>query len=255
MSSASASGRDHVPSNEPKIKSRMYLFIITWKDGTLFDATSVTKEDIIKMCVKLGHTHPLGVLHYSTMELVALFHSTEAMQHTTCGAVKVTELWEEAIAVWAVAPSENYVKVYIIAVGGASSKLQSPPSEEEGGPHSPHDNPHPSGEMPHHLQVELGNLANHELCQLVEVLHQEITLHELNTPPAALYQCLGDTHQGVGMPMRVTRRSPFWEGQGGFPWDNHPHLLPLHDQMEDGFIRDYLHCPHFLLNQIKTWDA
>ena len=65
MSSATASGRDCVPSDEPKLKSRMCLFIITWKDGTLFDATAVTKEDIIKMCVKMGHTHPLGVFYYS----------------------------------------------------------------------------------------------------------------------------------------------------------------------------------------------
>ena len=102
------------------------------------------------------------------------------------GAVKVTELQEESIAIRAVAPSETHVKAYIIAVGGDSSKLQSPPSEEEEEPHSPHDNPHPSGEMPCHLQAELGDLANHELCQLVEDLHQEITLCELNAPPRSI---------------------------------------------------------------------
>ena len=153
------------------------------------------------------------------------------------------------------APSETHVKVYIIAVGEDSSKLQSPPSEEEGEPHLPHDNPHPSGEMPCHLQAELGNLTNHELYQLVEDLCQEIALHEVNALPAALHQCFGDTHQGVGMPKRVTRRSLFCEGEGGFPQDNHPHLPPLHNQMEDGFLRDHLHCPHFLLNQIQTWGA
>ena len=105
------------------------------------------------------------------------------------------ELREENIAVWVVAPSETQVKVYVMAVGRDSSKLQSPPSEEEGESHSPHDNPHPSGEMPHCLQVELGDLATHELHQLVEDLHQEITIHELNIPPAAQLQCLGDTHQ------------------------------------------------------------
>ena len=134
------------------------------------------------------------------------------------------------------APSENHVKAYIVAVGGDSSKLQSPPSEEEGESHSPHDNPHPSREMPHCLQAELGYLTNHELHQLMEDLCEEIALCELNAPPAALYQHLGDTHQGTEMPQ-----------------DNHPHLLPLHDQMEDGFLRDHLHCPHFLLNQIQTW--
>ena len=123
MSSATASGRDHVPSDESNLKSRMCLFVITQKDGTLLDATSVVEEDIVKMCVKMGHTHLLGVLCYSAMESVALFCSTEDMQSVTCRAIKVTELQGEAIAIRAVAPSKTHVKAYIIAVGGDSSKL------------------------------------------------------------------------------------------------------------------------------------
>ena len=252
-SSATASGRDHVPSDESNLKSRICLFVITRKDGTPLNATSVTDEDIVEMCVKMGHTHPLDVLHYSAMDSVALFHSTEEMQHATHGAIKAMELWEEAIAIRAVAPSVTHVKAYIMTVHGDHSKPQSPPSEEEGEPHSPHDNSYPSGETLHCLQAELGNLPDHELHQLVEDLHQEITLCELNAPPEALHQCLGDTHQGAGILKRVTRRSPFQEGEGGFPWHNHPHLLPLHNQMEDGFLRDHLHHPHFLLNQMQTW--
>ena len=184
-SSATASDRDCAPSDESNLKSRMCLFVVTWKDGTPLDATSVAEEDIIKMCIKMGHTHLLGVLHYFTMESAPLFHSTEDMQCTTHGAIKATELWGEAIAIRAVAPSETHVKAYItyIAVGLDSSKLQSPPLEEEGEPHSPPDNPHPSGKTLCHLQVELGNLAHHELCQLVEDLHQEITSCDLNSPP------------------------------------------------------------------------
>ena len=87
-SSATALARDCVPSDEPKLQCRMCLFVITWKDGTPFDATSVTEENIIKMCIKFGHTHPLGVLHYSMMELVTLFCSTEEVQCTTHGAIK-----------------------------------------------------------------------------------------------------------------------------------------------------------------------
>ena len=71
--------------------------------------------------------------------------------------------------------------------------------------------------MLNHLQAEPGDLTDHELHQLVEDLHQEITLCKLNAPPAALQQCLGDTHQGVAMPKRATRRSPFQEREGGFP--------------------------------------
>ena len=205
-----------------------------------------TKEDIVETCIKMGHTHPLGVLCYSMMELVASFCSTEEMQHATHGAVKATELWGEVIAIRAVAPSETHVKAYFIAVRGYSSK----PSEEEGEPHPPHDNPHPSGEILCHLQVELGNLADHELHQLVEDLHQEITLCELNAPPRSPPPMPWGTHQGVRKLKMVTRRSPFQEGEGGFPQDNHPHLLPLHDQMQDWFLRNHLNYPHFLLNQI-----
>ena len=251
-SSATAPGRDHVPSD---LKSRMCLFVITWKDGTPLDATSVVEEDNIEMCIKMGHTRPLGVLHYSAMELVALFCSTKDMQCTTHGAIKATELAVKAIAIRAVAPSETHVKAYIIAVGGDSSKLQSPPSEEEGEPHSPTDNPHTSGETPHHLQVELGKLTDHELHHLVEDLCWEITFHELNAPQEALHQHYGSTHQGAGKPKRVMGRSPFQEREGGFPQDNLPHPLHLYDQMEDGFLRDHPHKPHFLLNQIQTWGA
>ena len=50
------------------------------KDCTLFDVTSVLEEDIVQLCMTLGHTHPLGVLPFSAMELVALFHTAEEMQ-------------------------------------------------------------------------------------------------------------------------------------------------------------------------------
>ena len=70
----------------------------------------------------------------------------------------------------------------MIAVAGDPSKLQSPPSEGEGEPHSPTDNPNPGGQTLHHLQAELGNLTDHKLYQLMEDLCQEIALHELNAP-------------------------------------------------------------------------
>ena len=186
MSSATASGRDHVPSDKPKLKIKMCLFVITRKDGTPFDATPVTNEDNVKMCIKLGHIHPLGVLCYSAMESVTLFCSTEEMQHATCGAVKAMELQEEAIAIRAVVPSETHVKAYIIAVGEDSS-MKTPVSILRRGGRTPftHDNPHPSGEMPHHLQAELGDLANHGQHQLVEDFCQKITLHELNAAPSS----------------------------------------------------------------------
>ena len=72
-SSATALGRDQVPSDDAHLKTRICVFIVTRKDGTLLDVTSVSEEDIVEICVTLGHTHPLGVLQYSATELVALF--------------------------------------------------------------------------------------------------------------------------------------------------------------------------------------
>ena len=65
-SSATVSGRDPVAFNESNLRSRVCLFVATRKDGTPFNATSVTDEDIIKICIKMGHTHPLCVLCYSS---------------------------------------------------------------------------------------------------------------------------------------------------------------------------------------------
>ena len=61
-SSATALGRDPVPTNDSTLKARMCVFIVMHKDGTLFDVTSVTDEDIVQICMTLGHIHPLGVL-------------------------------------------------------------------------------------------------------------------------------------------------------------------------------------------------
>ena len=62
LSSATASGRDPVPTDNPTLKARMCMFIMMCKDGTPFDVTSITEEDIMQLCMTLGHIHPLGVL-------------------------------------------------------------------------------------------------------------------------------------------------------------------------------------------------
>ena len=38
------------------------------------DASSVSEEDIVEICITKGHTHPLGVLCYSATELVVSFN-------------------------------------------------------------------------------------------------------------------------------------------------------------------------------------
>ena len=48
-STATALGRDPVPTDDPTLKAQMCMFIITCKDGTLFEVTSITEEDIMQL--------------------------------------------------------------------------------------------------------------------------------------------------------------------------------------------------------------
>ena len=110
----------------------MCVLILKKRDGTPFDATSVLKEDIVKICIWLGYTHPVGVLHYTATESIILLQSPDDMQCDTHGAIKVMVLHEEVIAIRASAPSKTHVRVYMTAVGGEPSRTQPPPLEGRG---------------------------------------------------------------------------------------------------------------------------
>ena len=155
-SSTTASARDQVPFDETKLQNHMCILILTKRDGTPFGVTSVLEENIVKICIRLGHTHPMGVLHFSMMESVILFQLADEMQCTTHGAIKAMVLLEEAIDVRASAPSKTHVRAYMAAVGGEPSRAQASSLEEEVEPHSPTENPHLGGETLHHLQAPPG---------------------------------------------------------------------------------------------------
>ena len=144
--------------------------MLTTSSGTPFDVTSVLEEDIVKICIKQGHTRAMGLLHYSAMELVILFQLADEMQCATHGAIKALVQCEEAIAIRASAPSEAHIRAYMSAVDGKPFGTQASPLEGDGGPLSPTENPHPGGETPHCLQTDLGDLADQELHQLLEDL-------------------------------------------------------------------------------------
>ena len=99
-SSATALGRDQVPSDDPHFKTKMCMFIVARKYGTPLDVTSITEEDIVEICITLGHTHPSGVLWYLATELEALFCMTEEMQWASCSTIKAMELQDEPIGLW-----------------------------------------------------------------------------------------------------------------------------------------------------------
>ena len=208
-SSATASGDYDVPSTKVVFRDKLCLVSITRRDDTPINTSSISEEDVIKICVTKGHTHPLGVLHYSAMELVVLFHSLDKLQHATHGIIKMTEFQGEAITVRTMAPSEAHVTVYIVAShthpSNRKRELNTPPQQTP-----------PSGGMPHHLQVELGDLANHELYHLVEDLTQEIAQCKIHVPPAIPLQMNGYAHWAVESLRRMTRWSPY---PGGGRWD------------------------------------
>ena len=79
-SSTTASRDCDVPFTEVIFGDRLCLVSITRGDDTPMDASSISEEDVIEICIKKGHTHPLGVLHYSAMESVVLFHSPDKLQ-------------------------------------------------------------------------------------------------------------------------------------------------------------------------------
>ena len=178
-SSATASGRDpDVPSAKVIFKDKLCLVSLTRRDGTLMDASSVSEEDIIEICGIKGHTHPLGVLHYSAMESIVLFQSTDELQHTTCGIVKMMELWGEAITVKAMTPSEAHITAYL------ATSNQIPLMVRESCIHLPNKLPQVGGTL-HHLQAELWDLANHELHQLMENLTKEVAQCKVNVPSSS----------------------------------------------------------------------
>ena len=112
-SSTTASRDQEVPSTNIVFRGRLCLVSITRRDGTLMDASSISEEDIMEICIKKGHTCPLVVLCYSATESVILFHTADELKHASCSIVKIMELQDEAIMVKAMAPSEAHITAYM----------------------------------------------------------------------------------------------------------------------------------------------
>ena len=133
--------RDCIPSDVADLSNCMCLFILTRGDDTPFDASSILEEDIIEICIQLGHTHPEGVLQYFAIESVVLFHTTVGLPMTTHGVMKASMLHDEAIRIRTSPSSATHVRAYIAVVGGEPSGTQPPPSDGEEEPHLSPSNP------------------------------------------------------------------------------------------------------------------
>ena len=120
------------------------------------DASSISEEDIVEICMKKGHTHPLGVLHYLAMESVILFSTIEDLNRLSRGLVDMMELQHDAIIVATLAPTEAHIASFTMV-------WHLKPTLGDGEPHTPPQQTPPSGGKLCHLQAELGDLNDHEL--------------------------------------------------------------------------------------------
>ena len=109
-SSATASRDREVPSPN-SLQGKLLVVSITKGDGTPLDASSINKEDIVEICVRRAHTHPLGVLQYSAAESV-IFGNVADVNHTHRLLPDMTEFRDEAVMVWTMAPAEAQVTTF-----------------------------------------------------------------------------------------------------------------------------------------------
>ena len=113
-----SAARDQIPSDYIDLLNCTCIWVLTRGDGIPFDATSIQEEDIVVICVCLGHTHPEGVLRYFAMEYVMLFHSADDMLVAAQEVIKMMTLCEEAIKIRSSPPSATHVRAYMVTVDG-----------------------------------------------------------------------------------------------------------------------------------------
>ena len=120
------------------------------------DASSITEEDIMEICIRRAHICPLGVLQYSAAELVILFGNLEHVNHAHCTLLDMMELCNEAITVQTVAPTEARVAAF-------TAMWHLHPTSGDGELHTPPQQMPPSEETLCHLHAQLGDLNDSEL--------------------------------------------------------------------------------------------
>ena len=220
VTSSSTASRDQEVPSPDSFHDRLLLISITRGDGTPMDASSIMEEDIMEICIRRAHAHPLGVLQHSTAELVILFGNLEDVNRAHCTLSDMMELHDEAIMVWTMAPTEAHVATFHMM-------WHSNPTTGDGEPHTPPYQTPPSEETLRHLHAKLGDLNDSELQQLIKDLTQEIVQHKLTAPPSNPLLRTGHVRRAVGNPRKMTRRSPFQEGEE-FPLDHHRNRHVLH---------------------------
>ena len=105
-SSATVSRDREVQSPDP-LPDKLLVVSLVKRDGTPLDASSISEEDIVELCVRRAHTRPLGVLRYSVADSVVFLNDAAAVDRTQRALLDVTEFGEETIAIRTMAPTEG----------------------------------------------------------------------------------------------------------------------------------------------------
>ena len=225
-SSVTASvARDQIPSNGVDLCNHMYILLLTRGDGRRFDATSIQEEDI-KICIWLEHTHPEGVLWYSTVKSVMLFHCTDDMQLAACGVITMMTLHEELITIWTSPPSATHVRAYMAVMDMEPSGSRHPTPDVRGTLSYPLEILIQVGRPYANYRQTLGTLwimSCLDLCQ-------EVALRDLNAlprdPPPTLWgNPVGNRDPDMDDQEVTFPRGGRWESQGPPLWPAAPTQL------------------------------
>ena len=113
ITSSATVSRDWEVQSPNSWQDRLLVVSITKRDGTLLDASSISEEDIVELCVRRAHTHPLGVLWYSMEDSVILFSNVADVNSTQRVLPDVTEFHNEAVMTQTMAPAQAHITAFI----------------------------------------------------------------------------------------------------------------------------------------------
>ena len=177
VTSSTTVSRDWEVQSPDPLPDKLLVVSIAKRDGTLLDASSISEEDIVELCVGRAHTHPLGVLWYSMADSVVFLSSAADVNRTQRALLDVTEFRDEAVAIQTMAPMEVQITAF-------QAMWDSNPMAGAGEAHTPPYRTPPNEETPRHIHAQLGDLNNDELRQLVRDLSQEIVQCKSTAPPS-----------------------------------------------------------------------
>ena len=104
VTSSATVSRDWEVQSPDSVQDKLLVVSITKRDGTALDASSIMEEDIVELCVRRAHTHPLGVLWYSMADSVVLFSNVTDVNCTQHVLLDVLEFCNEAVTTQTMAP-------------------------------------------------------------------------------------------------------------------------------------------------------